>query len=106
MGLSESSIEAERRAIEFFGPLHLDQNRKAFLIGITILLRLDKPRPDFVVNWSRFKQPGGSVESRDPTFWQDPVGTKLRLAKVDRHLRAISKIFRGRTLTPLPQREM
>src|SRR5215813_6326488 len=79
---------------------------KPFLSGVPVLLRLNEPRPDFLVDRSGPVQPGGSVEAGNAALRQDAVGTQLGLAEVDRHLAAVGQMLRRRSPAAFPQREM
>src|SRR5262249_54304053 len=96
----------QRIPTEIFRPLHLDENPEPFLLRIALLLRLDQPGPDLIVDRARFVDFRGPVEARDAAAGQQPRLAQRRLAEIDRDLAAVGEITGGRSLAALPEREM
>src|SRR5262249_42596868 len=91
---------------QILGPLNLDQNPETLLLRIALLLRLDQPLPDLLVDRPRLVELRGPVEARDAAAGQQARLAQRRLAEIDRDLAAVREIAGGRALAALPEREM
>src|SRR4051812_37667989 len=89
------SVQFKRRAVEFLGPLYLDQHGEAFLVGVAVLFGLDQAGPDRLIDRAGLVDLGGAVKAGNAAFGQDAVGAKLGLAEVDRHFGPVGQVVGG-----------
>jgi hypothetical protein len=87
-----ASFDVERLAIRILGTFDLDEHPEPLLLRIAILLRLDEPLPDFLVDRSRTLDLGGPVETRDAPLWQRTGFAQRNFAQEDRDLSSVGQI--------------
>src|SRR6516165_162560 len=90
--------EVERCAAEILGSLDLHENRKALLLRIAILFRLNHSTPNFFVDRSGLMNRRRSVEASDTALRQERL-TKVRLFEEDRDFGSIVQVLVRRSST-------